>query len=312
VGPIGGVVIDRLVRVDDGYDLAGTLAPLRLGRSDLTATVVAGEVWRATRTPDGPATGRYCQRSATDVAVTAWGPGAAWLVEHAPALLGCGDDVSDFGDVARRHPVVHRVARERRGVRMPRSAAVYEALLPAVLSQKVTGLEAKRAWHGLVRRWGEPAPGPRPLWLPPDPAVLATVPYAAMHPLGVERKRAEVLRGVARVAARLDEAARMPLPEAHARLRAVPGIGAWTSAEVGRTALGDADAVSVGDFHLPHTVSWALSGQRGGDDARMLELLAPFAPHRGRVCRLLEMSGLFAPRRGPRLAPTPSLRPRFA
>ena len=305
-------MIERTVDVDDGYDLVSTLTPLRLGRADRTMVVVPGEVWRATRTPDGPATGRYRHVSATVVSVTAWGPGGAWLAEHAPDLLGCADDVSGFDDVARRHPVVHRVARQRRGVRIPRSGAVYEALLPAVLSQKVTGLEAKRAWHGLVRRWGEPAPGPRPLRLPPAPAVLASVPYHALHPLGVERKRAEVLRGVARVAARLDEAAGLPLAAAHARLRAVPGIGVWTSAEVGRTALGDADAVSVGDFHLPHTVSWALSGQRRGDDDRMLELLAPFAPHRGRVCRLLEMAGLFAPRRGPRLAPTPSLRPRSA
>ena len=305
-------MIARTVGVDDGYDLAATLAPLRLGRADPTMLVAPGEVWRATRTPDGPATGRYRRLSSTAVSVTAWGPGGAWLAEHAPDLLGCGDDVSGFGDLARRHPVVHRVARQRRGVRIPRSGAVYEALLPAVLSQKVTGLEAKRAWHGLVRQWGEPAPGPRPLRLPPAPGVLAAIPYHALHPLGVERKRAEVLRGVGRVAARLDEAAGLPPAAASARLRAVPGIGVWTSAEVGRTALGDADAVSVGDYHLPHTVSWALSGQRRGDDDRMLELLAPFAPHRGRVCRLLELSGLFAPRRGPRLAPTPSVRPRSA
>ena len=305
-------MIGATVTVDDGYDLVGTLAPLRLGRGDPTMHAGAGEVWRATRTPDGPATGRYRYASTTTVAVTAWGPGAPWLVEHAPDLLGCGDDVSDFGDLARRHPVVQRVARERHGVRIPRSGAVYEALLPAVLSQKVTGLEAKRAWHALVRRWGEPAPGPRPLRLPPAPEVLAAVPYHAMHPLGVERKRAEVLRRVARHAARLDEAASLAVADAHARLQAVPGIGIWTSAEVGRTALGDADAVSVGDYHLPHTVTWALSGQPRGDDDRMLELLAPFAPHRGRVCRLLEMSGLFAPRRGPRMVPTPWLRPRSA
>ena len=296
----------RTVPVPAQYELVGTLAPLRLGRGDRTVQLLPSEVWRATRTPDGPATGRYRLAGTGKVAVEAWGPGSAWLLEHAPDLLGCGDDVDGFDAVAGRHPVVHRVARERAGVRMPRSRAVYEALLPAVLSQKVTGLEAKRAWRGLVQRWGEPAPGPRPMRLPPSPSVLAALPYHALHPLGVERKRAEVLRAVAAVGDRLDAA------DGRARLRSVPGIGAWTEAEVARVAFGDADAVSVGDYHLPSTVSWALAGERRGDDDRMLELLAPFAPHRGRVCRLLEMSGLFAPRRGPRMRPTPELRPRWS
>lgn len=301
-----------IVPVPERYDLADTLAPLRLGPGDRTVQLLGrGEVWRATRTPEGAATGRYRLTGPTTVTVDAWGPGASWLRGHAPDLLGLGDDVDGFAAIAHLHPVVHRVARDRPGVRMPRSLAVYEALLPAVLSQKVTGLEAKRAWRGLVQRWGEPAPGPtppsgRPLRLPPSPATLAAMPYHRLHPLGVERRRAEVLRAVARVGERLDG------PEGRARLRAVPGVGAWTEAEVARVAWGDADAVSVGDYHLPHTVTWALTGASRGDDERMLELLAPFAPHRGRVCRLLELAGLFAPRRGPRLAPTPSVRPRSA
>jgi 3-methyladenine DNA glycosylase/8-oxoguanine DNA glycosylase len=203
---------------------------------------------------------------------------------------------------------VARAARERAGIRLPRSRAVYEALLPAVLSQKVTGLEAKRAWRGVVARWGEPAPGPAALRLPPSPSVLAEVPYHALHPLGVERRRAEVLRAVASAAASLDAAADLPVAAAEARLRAVHGVGPWTVAEVARIALGDADAVSVGDYHLPHTVCFALAGEPRGDDARMLELLVPFAPHRGRVCRLLEATGRFAPRRGPRLAPVDNRR----
>ena len=60
-------------------------------------------------------------------------------------------------------------------------------------------------------------------------------------------------------------------------------------------ALGDADAVSVGDYHLPSLVSWALAGERRGTDERMLELLAPFAGHRGRVIRLLAGAGSSRP-----------------
>ena len=69
-----------------------------------------------------------------------------------------------------------------------------EVLLPAILEQKITGTEAHRAWRSLVVRYGEPAPGPLGLRLPPDPALLARLPYYAFHPLGVERRRAEVIR----------------------------------------------------------------------------------------------------------------------
>ena len=65
-------------------------------------------------------------------------------------------------------------------------------------------------------------------------------------------------------------------------------------------AAGDADAVPVGDWHLPGHVGNALAGEPRADDARMLELLEPFRPHRGRVLRLL-VSGVAAPpRRAPR------------
>jgi 3-methyladenine DNA glycosylase/8-oxoguanine DNA glycosylase len=90
--------------------------------------------------------------------------------------------------------------------------------------------------------------------------------------------------------------------EADLRLRSLPGIGPWTSAETRQRACGDPDAVSVGDVHLPGAVGWALAGQTT-DDAGMLQLLAPYAGHRHRAARLVVLSGRRPPRRGPRLAP---------
>jgi 3-methyladenine DNA glycosylase/8-oxoguanine DNA glycosylase len=98
----------------------------------------------------------------------------------------------------------------------------------------------------------------------------------------------------------MEEAVSMSPEAARQRLMAIPGIGAWSAAEVTAVALGDPDAVSVGDFGLPHLVSWNLAGEARGNDARMLELLEPFAGHRGRVIRLLEAAAPQAPRRGPR------------
>jgi 3-methyladenine DNA glycosylase/8-oxoguanine DNA glycosylase len=83
----------------------------------------------------------------------------------------------------------------------------------------------------------------------------------------------------------------------------LPGVGPWTAAEVALRALGDTDAVSVGDFHIPNMVAWALAREPRATDARMLELLEPYRGQRGRVIRLLEAAGVAAPRFGPRMSP---------
>jgi 3-methyladenine DNA glycosylase/8-oxoguanine DNA glycosylase len=233
--------------------------------------------------------------------VQAWGPGAERALDGVPALLGLGQAPTPF---AGAHPTVSHLARRFPGVRIPRSGAVLESLVPAILEQKVIGEEARRAWFELIWRYGEPAPGPPELGLrvPPAPAVLAALPYYAFHPLGVERRRADLIRRVAARASWFEAIVDLPLPDAYARLMHVPGIGPWTAGEVGARALGDVDAVSVGDFHLPNLVAYALAGEPRGTDARMLELLEPYRGQRARVIRWLELSGIAAPRYGPRLA----------
>jgi 3-methyladenine DNA glycosylase/8-oxoguanine DNA glycosylase len=294
------------VEVPLRYDLPATTGAFQLGRRDPAVRVIgATSTWRAVRTPDGPGTAHYQHVAEGLVRVAAWGPGAGWLAAQAPMALGADDDVAGFDDLVARHPVLGPLHRRRPGWRIGGSGAVLDAVVLSILAQKVTGLEAKRAWHGLLRRWGEAAPGPPGLRLPPTAATLAGLAYHDLHRLGVERKRAETVLVAARatLAGRLPSVVTGPWAGAEAALRAVPGIGVWTAAEVRRIALGDADAVSFGDYHLPHIVAFNLLGRRRGSDEQMAELLEPFRPHRGRVVRLLELVGTSPPRRGPRLAP---------
>jgi 3-methyladenine DNA glycosylase/8-oxoguanine DNA glycosylase len=289
----------RLVRTPAAIDLALTLRPMLRGRGDPTMRIVRGQVWRASRTPDGPVTARFAE-TPDGVEVDAWGPGAAWLLDHAPAWCGALDDATGF------HPpagLVRELHRRFAGLRIPTTGCVTERLIPVVLEQKVTGLEARRAYRRLTLALGEPAPGPSDLVLPPDPQRMAELPYERFHPFGVERRRAEVLRMIGHRAAWLDDAAGLPLEEASARIGSLHGLGPWTIAEVARIALGDADAVSVGDFHVPHLVAWALAREARGSDERMLELLEPYRPHRGRVQLLLEISRIRPPAFGPRMEP---------
>ena len=258
----------------------------------------ATDVWRATRTSEGPAC-LHLQLENGQLRVEAWGEGAQWAAGAAGDLVG----ESDRPELLRpRHPLVAELQRRLPGVRLPRSRGVFEALVPVIVEQKVIGVEARRSYQAIVRNFGEPAPGPARLLLPPSPAVLGAQPYWEFHPFGIERRRAETLIRVARAAHRLEEAVGMPAPAAQARLRAVAGVGPWSAGHVGLTALGDPDAVPVGDYHLPHIVAWALAGEPRGTDDRMLELLAPYEGQRGRVLWLLLAGGVgAAPRRAPRL-----------
>lgn len=289
----------RRLRLSVPLDLVLTLRPYLRGSGDPTMRLGGRRALRATHTPDGPAAAAL-ELAAGEVRAEAWGPGADRMLADVPALLGLDDDPSALVPA---HPVVADLVRRLPGLRIGRSGSVLEALVPAILEQKVTGTEASRAYRGLVRAFGEPAPGPLGLLLPPPPDRIARLPYYAFHPFGVEQRRADTVRRAASRAAWLEEAVHLGPVAAARRLTALPGIGPWTAAEVVARSLGDPDAVSVGDFHLPHLVAWSLAGEPRGDDTRMLELLEPYRGQRGRVVRLLEASGLAAPRFGPRMAP---------
>jgi 3-methyladenine DNA glycosylase/8-oxoguanine DNA glycosylase len=293
-----------------------TLSVHRRGPGDPTLRVDdRGAIWRTSLTPDGPATVRLTlARPGTDqqpdtsrnavegalIRASAWGSGASWLLDQVPDLLGASDDPAAFRP---DHPRLRELVRQLSGLRISRTVRVLEALVPAVLEQKVVGVEAHRAWRRLVTWYGSPAPGPAPsrMRVPPAPAAWLAIPSWDWHRAGVEAVRARTIANAARVASSLEGICSLPSADADRMLRALPGIGAWTSAEVRQRACGDADAVSVGDYHIPALVGWNLAG-RITDDAGMLDLLAPYAGQRYRVTRFLELGGHSAPRRGPRMS----------
>jgi 3-methyladenine DNA glycosylase/8-oxoguanine DNA glycosylase len=279
--------------------LALVLSPLHRGHGDPTLRRTDdGAWWRTTRTPAGPATLRLAA-DGDAVGVEAWGPGRDWAVERAPALLGAADDPTGF---VPQHPVIAATSRRLPHLRLGRTDVVFELLAACVLEQRVTGSEAHRSWRELLRRFGEPPPGPapKPMRVPPAAEVWRRVPSWEWHRAGVDPGRARTIVAAATVAGRLEEAGQLAAADRLRRLRAVPGIGAWTAAEVAQRAWGDPDAVSVGDFHLPALVGWALVG-RPVDDDGMLALLECYRGHRHRAVRLVELSGVRKPAFGPRM-----------
>jgi len=269
----------------------------RHGAGDPTTWLGPTAMVRAMVTPDGPATGRLDWSDG--LRVTAWGPGASWAEESLRSLV---PSPAPLVLPPEAHPVIRRAARAHPYLAAGASGDLYHALLPSVIAQRITAGEATRQWARLVHRTGEPAPGPFPgLLLPPEPERLAALPTWWFHPLGIERKRAATLVAVAGMARHLWEWTALPTAaDVAGRLGLIPGVGPWTISMVLGPACGDDDAVAVGDYHYPHLVAWNLAGEPRGDDARMLELLEPYRPQRGRVLRLLGVAGRRPPAFGPR------------
>jgi 3-methyladenine DNA glycosylase/8-oxoguanine DNA glycosylase len=291
--------IERRFTLQTGTDPALSAGALWWGPSDPQMQLGPHGLVRAMRLASGPATLEVSWRGHS-VLARAWGAGASEALDLAPGLVG---DLDDAPPLAAHNPIVAELARRLPGLRLTRGAPVIEMLVNSIIGQKVTGLEARRSQRKLFARLGEPAPGPHGLRLLPPPETLARTPYWVFHPLGLERRRADTIRAAAAIAPRLEQIRAMAPDDARRRLESVPGVGPWTAAETMRLALGDPDAVSVGDYNLPRQVCWVLAGERDGDDARMLELLAPYAGQRARVVLLIERSGQRPPRRAPRYAP---------
>jgi 3-methyladenine DNA glycosylase/8-oxoguanine DNA glycosylase len=281
-------------------DVRLSLSPLRRGGGDPTHRIGEdGALWRTSRMPSGPATLRLVQSGLREITAQAWGPGAAEVLAGLPDLLGARDDDAGFEPA---HPLLVEAAARNPGLRVPRTGRVVEVLVPAVLEQKVTGKQARASFRRLVLRYGDPAPGPAPegMRVPPSAETWCRIPSWEWHAAGVDPQRSRTICRAMQYAERLEQAVGMEREDAARRLSAVPGIGAWTVAEVAQRALGDADALSVGDYHLSSFVGWALVG-RPLDDDGMVALLERWRPHRYRVVRLLECSGFRKPRFGPRL-----------
>lgn len=291
----------RTVTFPGAAGFGHTLAPLRRGRGDPCFRVPGdGTIWRTSLLTSGPVTACISRATPDAAHCVAWGPGAEQFLGLLPALLGADDDASDF---VPSEPTVAAAHRRLPHLRLGRTGQVLEALVPAVIEQRVPGADAFRSWRVLVTKYGTPAPGPAPdgMRVPPSAEAWRHIPSWEFHRANVDPGRARTVVSCARRAASLERLTALPAAQAREALTSLPGVGVWTAAETAQRAFGDPDAVSVGDYHMPKMIGWTLLGYPV-DDAGMLELLEPMRPHRHRVVRLLEASGLaYEPRRGPRL-----------
>lgn len=298
----------RVWRPDWPCPVGAVLSTHRRGAGDPTFRRTAdGATWRGVRTPEGTATLRLLPDPASGtVTAEGWGSGAEWVLDSVPRMLGADDDPSGFEPL---HQPIADAWRRHGNWRLGATGLVMESLVPAIIEQKVTGQEAFGAFRTLVHRFGARAPGPPSepeppvrLWAQPSPTELRAIPSWEWLRLPVDGARSRPIQHAARVAPALERGGRETPEEFDRRVRTLPGIGVWTSAETRSRAMGDPDSVSFGDYHVAADIGFVLTGAPV-DDEELAVLLEPYAGHRHRVQRLVELSGLSRPRRGPRMAP---------
>lgn len=293
----------RTLRTGD-IDLVNTLQMIGIYSSDPTFSKSRHHFAKAVLTPEGAGTLRLVWTGDGTVDAQAWGDGAEWLLDRSPSWVGLSDDPSGFdaspnsriAELWRRHP----------GLRLAATGVIWQELLLVILGQRVTTMEASRSWSRMCRIWGEPAPGPDGLTLPPRPEVIGALSYIDLHEINVERRRADAIRLAAKRANRLEEAATMPIDQATERLSVLPGLGIWTATATTLASHGHPDTILMRDYGMPTLVNYAFTGDathldpdRGGDEI-MCAHLEPWRGHRQRIIRLLYAAGISAPRRGPR------------
>lgn len=283
-----------------GLDFAQTFGPLHPGQGVPCVYRGPRDFWRASWTPEGAGTLHLFVRG-DRVGARAFGPGALWLLDRARGAASLLDRPERF---APRDPRFLRLRGGVRGLRLGRTASVLDTLLPTILGQRVKVVEARRSWIRLVRAFDARAPGPAPLWMPPEPRRVLRTPSWMFAAHGVDRTRAGTFVAVCRHAARLLSVDGRELVDL---LRRIRGIGPWTLAHVRLSHLGDPDAVVVGDYNLPHAVGRFFTGAPRSSDEEMLRHLEPYAGQRARAVRWIKASGVkrvrFGPRTPLRLAP---------
>ena len=147
-----------------------------------------------------------------------------------------------------------RIVRRQPGLRVPGAFDGFELALRAVLGQQVTVKAATTLAGRFAAAFGEPAVTPfeELKCFSPEAGKIAAADVRTLIGLGLTKKRAETIRGLAReiVQGRLVLEPGVALEETLEHLQSLSGIGPWTTQYIAMRALGFPDAFPHGDLGL--------------------------------------------------------------
>ena len=254
--------------------------------ADAVARRRGGVLSRLVHVGDEPAVVRAAQTAPDRVAVVVEGRDrdvCDAAAERTRFWLGIDDDLSEFHARFRDDPVIGPVVRSRPWLRAPRRPDPFEALAWAITEQLIDFPRAAAIQRRIVFRLGRRCPRTGLRDLPSAdrlarqaPAFLQSLDLSAGRSVAMVRCAREVAAG--RVDLRSDDH-----EAGWRRLRAVPGIGAWTLEILALHGQGRHDQVPAGDLNFLKLVARMRTGSphaRATED-EVREFFAPYAPWSG-------------------------------
>ena len=272
------------------FDLVRSFALGRFGLYDPTAALSQNRLKKAFSCGDETCVVEIAAEE-RGVHVRVEGANEAEVVDDLVDALRSDDGAGAF---APDHPLLAKLHRARAGLRLVRVPWRFDVACCAVLQQRVTVREAWQEWTRIAKKYGTRTG--HDLVAFPSAETIARMDSWRFEELGVDPKRTRAMIGLARDVVRRGTFAWTDRERVRKHMRAVRGIGVWTTEMTMGFGYGDPDALPLADLHLPHLVTWALARERPGTDERMEELLEPYRGHRFRAVRLLLDAGIVVPR----------------
>ena len=185
--------------------------------------------------------------------VEAWGADGASARAAARSLFSLDHPIEAFYRLVRAEATLRGTDRRFRGLRIPRDANVYEALIHSVLGQQVSVRAATSMKERLLDATGAflEADGvevPRV----PTPAEVRALGVPGLRSTGVSGAKSRSLLALAATVEEgtlpLDGLASLPVETAVERLDRLPGVGRWTAENALLRGVGRTDVFIAGDL----------------------------------------------------------------
>ncbi len=197
-------------------------------------------------------------------------------------MLGLGLDPAPFERRVARDPHLRRLIEGRRGLRVPMTSTIFEALIWTIAGQQVNLAFAYRLRRVLIELAG--APVGDNFIAHPSAAEVARLDYDDLTRRQWSRRKAEYVIDVARAVAggTFDPTALLEASATSARetLESLRGFGVWSANYVMMRGCGLADCVPLGDSGLATALEHFFALGHRPDRAETDDLMRQFAPYR--------------------------------
>ena len=208
--------------------------------------------------------------------------GARHGIERMRFATGIDDDLREFHETFAGDPLIGRALRAHPALRATRKPSPFEALTAAITEQLIEIERAIAIQLRIIGRLGRRCErsGLRDA---ATPQALADEAPARLSSFGLAETRAFALRRAARAVASGAIDLEPPHEAGWQRLRAIPGIGAWTVEYMALHGQGRHDQVPAADLGFAKIVGPLLTGrpQTYADEAQVRSLLEPYGRWRG-------------------------------